>query len=126
MLKGYFPKAPCYERFVQPMPHTTLALFTFMNIFRRGRKLECYFADSKKMTACNSLRIKRNKVFNGIAGCSKNSTDWFYGLKLFLAINVHREILNCWIIPANIADSHLEMMKKRIIESVNDLLVTPM
>ena len=111
-LKGYFPKAPCYERFVQLIPRTTLALFMFVNVFRIGRKIGCYFADSKKMPVCDNLRIKRNKVFDGIAGRSKSSTGWFYGLKLFLVINAYGEILKCLITPANIADNNLEMMKK--------------
>ena len=111
-LKSYFPKAPCYERFVQLIPRTALALFMFVNVFRIGRKLECYFADSKKMPVCDNLLIKRNKVFDGIAGRSKSSTGWFYGLKLFLVINAYGEILNCLITPANIADNNFAMMKK--------------
>ena len=60
----------------------------FVNVFRVGRKIECYFADSKKMPVCDNLPIKRNKVFDGIAGRSKSSTGWFYELKLFLVIRI--------------------------------------
>lgn len=110
--KTYFPKIPSYERFVQLIPRTVLALFLFVNIFRIGNEQGCYFADSKKMPVCNNLRIKSNKVFKGIASRSKSSTGWFYGLKLFLVINASGEIMKCIISPANIADNSFHMMKK--------------
>jgi len=108
------PNSPPHLNYLvsQLIPRTTLALFMFVNVFRIGRKIGCYFADSKKMPVCDNLRIKRNKVFDGIAGRSKSSTGWFYGLKLFLVINAYGEILKCLITPANIADNNLEMMKK--------------
>jgi len=111
-MKGYFPKIPCYERFVQLIPRTTVALFMFVNLFRIGRTQECYFADSKKLPVCDNLRIRSNKVFKGIACRSKSSTGWFYGLKLFLVINAYGEVMKCLVTPAGIADNNLEVMKK--------------
>jgi hypothetical protein len=64
-MKSYFPKAPTYERFVQLIPRTCIALFVFTNLFRMGRPIGCYFADSKKLPVCDNLRIKSNKVFKG-------------------------------------------------------------
>ena len=60
----------------------------------------------------DSLHITSNMVFKGIACRSKSSTGWFYGLKLFLAINAYSEIMKCLVTPAVIADNNLEMMKK--------------
>jgi hypothetical protein len=111
-MKDYFPNAPCYERFVQLIPRTTLALFLFVNTMRIGEASQIYFADSKKMPVCDNLRIRSNKVFKGVAGRSKSSTGWFYGLKLFLVINQYGQVMNCLITPANIADNNLPMMKK--------------
>lgn len=111
-MKEYFPNLPCYERFVQLIPRTTLALFLFTNTFRIGRSLGCYYADSKKLPVCDNLRIKSNKVFRGIACRSKSSTGWFYGLKLFLVINAYGEVMQCLITPAGIADNNFELMKK--------------
>lgn len=111
-IRSYFPKAPCYERFVQLIPRTTLPLFMFVNLHRCGKLVGWYYADSKKMPMCDNLRIKSNKVFKGFAGRSKSSTGWFYGLKMFLVINPYGEIIKCFITPANIADNNASMMKK--------------
>jgi uncharacterized protein (DUF2164 family) len=111
-LKSYFPQVPSYNRFVELMPRTVIMLFLFVNIFRRGKEMGCYFADSKKLPVCDNLRIKRNRVFKGIAGRSKSSTGWFYGLKLFLVINPVGEIINCFVTPANVADNNISAMKR--------------
>lgn len=111
-MRTYFPQAPCYGRFLQLIPRCTLVLYMFVNVARVGQLIGCYFADSKKMPVCDNLRINRNKVFKGVAGRSKSSTGWFYGLKLFLAINAYGEVIRCIITPANIADNNLSMMKR--------------
>jgi hypothetical protein len=111
-MKDYFPKAPCYERFIQLIPRAIVALFLFVNFFRIGRAMGCFFADSKKLPVCNNLRIRSNKVFKGVASRSKSSTGWFYGLKLFLVINVCGEVMKCLITTAGIADNNFSMMKK--------------
>lgn len=109
---SYFPKVPSYSRFIELIHRTTIMLFLFVNLFRRGKTTDCYFADSKKMPVCDNLRIRSNKVFLGIAGRSKSSTGWFYGLKLFLVINPFGQIINCFITSANRADNNFEVMKK--------------
>ena len=111
-LKTYFPSAPSYNRFVELIPRSTMALFLFVNLVRRGQATGCYFADSKKLPVCKNLRIPSHRVFDGIAGRSKSSTGWFYGLKLFLVINQFGQIINSFVTPANIADNNLAMMKK--------------
>ena len=111
-MKSYFPKAPSYNRFIELIPRTTLMLFLFVNLFRRGRTTGYYFADSKKLPVCDNLRIRSNKVFRGIAGRSKSSTGWFYGLKLFLVINPFGQVMNCFVVSAHWADNNYDIMKK--------------
>jgi len=111
-MKSYFPKVPSYNRFIELIPRTTMMLFLFVNLFRRGKSTGYYFADSKKLPVCDNLRIRSNKVFYGIAGRSKSSTGWFYGLKLFLVINPFGQVMNCFITSANMADNNYEGMKR--------------
>jgi hypothetical protein len=111
-MKNYFPKVPSYNRFVELIPRTSVMLFLYVNLYRRGKETGYYFADSKKLPVCDNLRIRSNKVFYGIAGRSKSSTGWFYGLKFFLVINAFGQIINCFIIPANFADNNFDVMKK--------------
>lgn len=116
-MRSYFPKAPSYTRFVELIPRSAIAMFLFVNLFRRGTTTGCYFADSKKLPVCDNLRIRSNHVFAGVAGRSKSSTGWFYGLKLFLVINQFGQVMNGWVTPANIADNNFSMMK-RIFQSL--------
>ena len=111
-MNDYFPLAPSYSRFVDLIPRSTIALFLFVNLVRTGDTTGCYFADSKKLPVCKNLRIRSNRVFDGIAGRSKSSTGWFYGLKLFLVINQFGQIINSFVTPANIADNNFAMMKR--------------
>jgi hypothetical protein len=111
-MRSYFPKAPFYNRFVELIPRAALPMFLFVNLYRVGVSTGCYFANSKKLPVCDNLRIKSNRVFKGIAGRSKSSTGWFYGLKLFLVINQHGQVMSCWVTSANIADNNFDMMKR--------------
>ena len=56
------------------------------------------------MVVCHNLRIKRNRVFKGLAGRGKNSTGWFYGFKAHLIINNLGEIVNLKITSGSIHD----------------------
>jgi hypothetical protein len=62
------------------------------------------FVDSTPIRVCNNKRIKRNKVFKGIAGVNKSTMGWFYGFKLHIVINDKGEILNFAITQANVDD----------------------
>ena len=50
------------------------------------------------------MREKRHRVFNGLAGKSKTSTGWFFGLKLHLVINNLCEIVNLRVTRGNTDD----------------------
>lgn len=111
-LQSYFPNLVSYSRFIELIPRSLLPLWLFVNTCRTGQKTGFYFADSKKLPVCDNLRIKKNKVFKDIAGRSKSSTGWFYGLKLFLVINQYGQVMRCLISPANIADNNIDMMRR--------------
>ena len=62
------------------------------------------FVDSTPIRVCKNKRIKRNKVFKGIAEVGKSTMGWFYGFKLHIVINDKGEILNFAITQANVDD----------------------
>lgn len=111
-LQSYFPKAPCYARFVALIPRTFLHLFVMVNTFVTGRKVHLYYADSKQLPVCHNRRIYSHKVFSGLAQRAKSSTGWFYGFKLFLVVNPMGEIIRALTVPANIADNNENMLEK--------------
>ena len=45
------------------------------------------FIDSTVLRVCHNKRIKRNKVFKGMAKVGKSTVGWFFGFKLHLIIN---------------------------------------
>jgi hypothetical protein len=49
--------------------------------------------DSTKLVVCHNLRIKRHRVFKGLANRGKSSIGWFYGFKLHILINSLGEII---------------------------------
>ena len=62
------------------------------------------FVDATKLSVCHNRRIKRHKVFEGIAQRGKTSMGWFYGFKLHAIINHHGELLSIRVTPGNIDD----------------------
>ena len=52
-------------------------------------------------------RAKRNKVFEGLAGWSKNAIEWSFGFKLHLVINEYGELLGFHLTPGNIDERKL-------------------
>ena len=53
---------------------------------------------------CKNKRIKRNKVFKGIAATGKSTMGYFHGLKLHLVVNDKGELLSVMITPINTDD----------------------
>ena len=64
--KSLFKEAPCYDRFIQTMPNLLLPLSILLQ-FVFGEARGIYFSDTTKLSICNSMREKRNKVFGKIA-----------------------------------------------------------
>ncbi len=61
---------------------------------------------------CHNRRIHQHKVFKGLATRGHCSVGWFYGFKLFLAINPVGQILICFITPGNAADNNHKVMRR--------------
>jgi hypothetical protein len=62
------------------------------------------FVDSTPIRVCKNKRIKRNKVFHGLAQTGKSTMGWFHGFKLHIVINDKGEILNFCITQTNVDD----------------------
>lgn len=105
-LKGHFPQAPSYTRFVQLIPRNLQLLYWMAKV--QGLMAQAtglYFVDSKKLPVCDNRRIHSHKVFKDIAQRGKTSTGWFYGLKIHLVINNLGEIMSFSLTAANVMDN---------------------
>jgi hypothetical protein len=109
-LKTYFPKLVSYERFVSLMPRVMPLLLVHLNYYRTGKQTGIYYADSKKLPVCDNRRINQHKVFTGYANRGKSSTGWFYGFKVFIAVNQYGQLMKCAFTKASKADNNLDWM----------------
>ena len=110
--KRDFSALVSYERFVQLMPRLFIP-FTLLLHCLMGEKTGIYIADSTTLPLCHNKRIRRHKVFQGLAQRGKSTMGWFYGFKLHLIINDKRQIVVVKITPGNVDDrSALEPMTK--------------
>lgn len=104
-----------YCRFVHRMKDLFIPLFAYL-LHNRGLITGIAFIDSTKIQVCHSKRMKRNKVFAGLAKTGKTSAGWFHGFKLHLIINEIGEILAFLLTPGNISDiSVAEKLSKGIV-----------
>ena len=103
-LSSYFPKTVSYNRFVELTKLSILPLTILMKTCCLGESTGISFIDSTPIRVCKNKRIKRNKVFSGLATTGKSTMGWFYGFKLHLVVNDKGEILNFVITQANVDD----------------------
>ena len=114
-LKRFYTKVVCqywerdfrhllsYNRFVELHRDALVLLGAFMQT-RLGKCSGVSFVDSSKIPVCNNLRIKQNKVFEGVAQRGKTSTGWFYGFKIHLVVSDCGEILAWRMTLGNVDD----------------------
>jgi len=100
----YFPKAPCYERFLTLTKRAWL-LLTFFMAYRFGSKTGVYYIDSTPLAVCHNKRINKHKVFRDLAARGKTSMGWFFGFKIHFVFNSLREIVAVQMTPGNISDA---------------------
>ncbi len=62
------------------------------------------FVDSTAIAVCHNRRIRRHKVFKGLAARGKSTMGWFYGFKLHLIVNEQGELLAVHLTPGNVDD----------------------
>lgn len=103
VLKREFPNAPSYQRMVELMPRCSLFLTALFHLMR-GECSGISIADSTSLAVCDNLRIKRHKVFAGLAARFKTSTGWCFGFKLHTVINHLGELLAIKVTPGNVDD----------------------
>ena len=89
-----FPKTVSYNRFTELMQSVSLPLSIFVKTLCLGNCTGITYVDSTPIRVCKNKRIKRNKVFKGVAEVGRSTMGYFYGFKLHLAINEKGEILN--------------------------------
>ena len=103
LYQNEFPGMPCYERFISLMPRV-ISLLTILlcSLFSQGRGIA--YADSTSLAVCHPKRIRRNKVFRGLAALGKTTKGWFFGLKLHAIINEAGSLMRIKLTPGNIDD----------------------
>lgn len=103
-MQSDFPQTVSYNRFVELSQSVVLPMAIFLKTCCLGKCTGISFVDSTPIRVCKNKRIKRNKVFKGIATVGQSTMGWFYGFKLHIVINDKGEILNFAITQANVDD----------------------
>lgn len=103
-LQDDFPGLVSYNRFVELSHRHALAFMLFLHYCCRGECTGISFIDSTVLRVCHNKRIKRNKVFKGMAEVGKSTMGWFFGFKLHLIINDKGEILSFYLSKGNVDD----------------------
>lgn len=103
-LGGLFPNLVSYNRFVELMQQSAVPMVLFLKTQCFGEATGIAFIDSTPIMVCKNKRIKRNKVFKGIAATGKSTIGYFHGFKLHLVVNDKGELLSVMITPGNVDD----------------------
>ena len=101
--RAEFPDLVSYQRFVELMPSVLGLLCAYLQS-RFGSCTGIGFVDSTALAVCGNKRIRRNRVFRGVAKMGKTTMGWFFGFKLHLAINECGELLAVQLTPGNVDD----------------------
>ena len=110
-LKKEFPNQLSYNRFIQLESRVMVPLMMFLKLVCLGECTGITFIDSTKVAVCNNKRIKRNKVFKGMAEIGKSTMGWFFGFKLHLVCNDKGELLDFCITRGNVEDRNPNVMR---------------
>lgn len=99
-----FPGLVSYNRLVELSHRCAVAFLMFLHYCCRGQCTGISFNDSTVLRVCHNKRIKRNKVFKGMAKEGKSTVGWFFGFKLHLIINDRGEIQSFYLSQGNVDD----------------------
>ena len=110
-LRKEFPKQLSYTRFIAIEHRVFVPMMYFLNTVCFGKCTGITFVDSTSIKVCHNKRIKRNRVFDGIAKVGKNTMGWFYGFKLHLVCNDKGELLSFCLTPGNVDDRDPQTLK---------------
>ena len=122
-LKSEFPNTVSYNRFTELMQAAALPKTIMLKTCCLGESTGISFVDSTLIRVCKNKRIKRNKVFKGIADVGKSSMGYLNGFKLHLMINDKGEILDFVITQANVDDRE-PLKNERFIKKITGKLYT--
>lgn len=106
-----FPDLLSYNRFVEIMSEMTVPMATLLTSLLANPTTANYI-DSTKLVVCHNRRIRRNRVFKGIAERGKSSMGWFYGFKLHLIVNEHGQLVSFFVTPGNTSDNNIKTVTK--------------
>lgn len=110
-LSSDFPGLVSYGRFVELMGEVTTPMVALLVSLLCSPSTANYI-DSTKLVVCHNRRIRRNKVFKGLAARGKSSMGWFYGFKLHLIVNEHGELVSFFVTPGNTPDNNIAAVTK--------------
>jgi hypothetical protein len=116
-LSEAFPNTVSYNRFTELMQSSILAMSMFLKTCCLGDCTGISYVDSTPVRVCKNKRIKRNKVFKGIAELGKSSMGFFFGFKLHLIINDKGDILNFVITQGNVDDRE-PLKNQKFVEKI--------
>jgi hypothetical protein len=109
-LRKEFHKQLSYSRFIQIEHRIFVPMMFILNTVCFGKCTGITFVDSTKIAVCHNKRIRRNRVFAGLARTGKSSMGWFQGFKLHLVCNDKGELLSFVLTPANVDDRTPQMV----------------
>jgi len=112
-----FPQTVSYNRFTELMQRNLMPMTLFLKTCCLGNCTGISFVDSTPIRVCKNKRIKRNKVFKGIANTGKSTMGWFYGFKLHIIINDKGEILTFTITQAS-EDDRTPLKQERFLDKI--------
>lgn len=103
-LASDFPNLVSYNRFLELMSEVNTPLLVLL-ISLLAMPSTANYVDSTKLVVCHNRRIRRHKVFRGLAARGKSSMGWFYGFKLHLIVNERGELVSFIVTPGNTSDT---------------------
>ncbi len=102
--KPDFPRLVSYDRFVSLIPRAVVPLFVYLHARGLDTPTGISFIDSTALKVCHNKRIRRNRVFDGLACIGKTTMGWFFGFKLHLLINDRGGLVNYRLTAGNVDD----------------------
>lgn len=111
-LRDCFPDLVSYNRFIELSHRCAVPFMLFLHYCCRGECTGISFIDSTVLRVCHNKRIKRNKVFKGMAKVGKSTVGWFFGFKLHLIINDKGEILSFYLSQGNTSDNSAKIITR--------------
>ena len=111
-LKDCFPNVVSYNRFIELSHRCAVPFMLFLHHCCKGECTGISFIDSTVLRVCHNKRIKRNKVFKGMAKVGKSTIGWFFGFKLHLIINDKGEILSFYLSQGNTSDNSAKIITR--------------